>query len=218
MMIKECADEVVCRYVLFIYCKLKYNKISLNKVRGKMDFVAIDFETANSKRNSVCSVAVVGVKDNKMYEMFYSLVKPPEMNFSYYNTQIHGITADDVRSMPTFPQIWDKLKMCLDKKIVLAHNASFDMGVLKSVLNTYELDEPNFNYYCTVSIAKKVWPDLENHKLNTLADHFNINFKHHNALHDSKVCAMIAVLATRESNSNSFLELISKVNLNGKKF
>ena len=183
-----------------------------------MEFVAIDFETANSKRDSVCSVAVVGVKNNKMYEMFHSLVRPPEMNFSYYNTQIHGITADDVRNMPTFPQIWEKLKGCLDKNIVLAHNASFDMSVLKSILNTYNLNEPDFNYYCTVSLAKKVWPDLENHKLDTLANHFNINFKHHNALHDSKVCAMVAVLASRKLNTNNFSELINKINLSGKKF
>ena len=183
-----------------------------------MEFVAIDFETANSSRDSVCSVAVVGVKDNKMYEMFYSLVQPPVMDFSYYNTQIHGITATDVKNMPTFPSIWTEIKGYLNNNIVLAHNASFDMSVLKSVLNTYNLEKPNFKYYCTVSLAKKVWPELENHKLNTLASYFNINFKHHNALHDSKVCAMVAVLATRKLNSKNFAQLITKLNLKDNKF
>lgn len=95
--------------------------------------------------------------------------------------------------MPTFPSIWAELKGYLNNNIVLAHNAtSFDMSVLKSILNTYNLEKPNFKYYCTVSLAKSM-AGARKSQLNTLASYFNINFKHHNALHDSKVCAMVAV-------------------------
>lgn len=183
-----------------------------------MNFVAIDFETANHKPSSACSVAVVEVKDGKLYDSYYALIRPPEMNFHYINMQIHGIKPNDVRDKPTFAEIWKELKTCLENKSVIAHNAQFDMNVLKNCLREYHLPPPDFQQYCTVAIARKVWPELENHKLRTLGNHFHIDFHHHNALDDARTCAAIALLAGKELHTATFAELVRKLSLSVKPF
>lgn len=183
-----------------------------------MNFVAIDFETANNKRSSACSVAVVEVKAGKIFDAYYALIRPPEMEFNYTNIQIHGITPEDVRDKPTFDQIWKDLRPCLDQKVVLAHNASFDMSVLKSLVNEYQLTPPRFHHFCTVSIARKVWPELENHKLGTLGNYFQIDFKHHNALDDARTCAAIALRAADVLKAPNFPYLAGKLGLPIKEF
>lgn len=183
-----------------------------------MNFVALDFETANYKRSSACSVAVVEVKNGQIHDSFYALIRPPELKFDPINVQIHGITARDVRDKPTFAQLWDELRPCLENKIVVAHNASFDMGVLKSVLAEYRLPTPLFHHFCTVSIARKVWPHLENHKLGTLGSYFKIEFQHHNALDDARTCAQIALLAGEKMRAENFAALAKKLALPAKKF
>jgi len=183
-----------------------------------MNFVAIDFETANSKRNSACSVAVVEVKDGKIHDSYYALIKPPGMKFDYFNIQIHGITPEDVRNKPTFAEIWPELKLRLENKIVLAHNASFDMSVLKYVIQEYHLVPAKFHHCCTVSIARKIWPELENHKLDTVGDHLHIDFNHHNALDDARTCAAIPLFASEKIHVDNFAELVQKIDVPVKPF
>lgn len=183
-----------------------------------MNFTAIDFETANQYRNSACSVAVVEVKEGKIYDSYYALIRPPILKFHPINVGIHGITAADVQSQPNFPVLWPDLKGKLEKKNVIAHNAAFDMGVLRSCLAYYQLPMPQFLHFCTVSMARRVWPYLENHKLSTLGAYFHIDFQHHNALDDARACACIALLAAKELGANSFGELIEKLQLPKKAF
>lgn len=183
-----------------------------------MNFVTIDFETANHKRNSACSVAVVEVRDGKLYDAYYALIRPPEMVFHPINVQIHGITPNDVRDKPTFAQIWQDLKPWLEHRIVVAHNAQFDMGVLRSTLQEYRITPPVFHHFCTVHIARKVWPALENHKLDTLGRYFQIDFRHHNALDDARTCAAIALRAGEEMGAANFAALAKKLSLAAKPF
>ena len=157
-----------------------------------MNFVAIDFETANQYRNSACSVAVVEVKNGEIYDSYYALIRPPIMQFNRINIDIHGITPADVRDKPNFSTIWSDLKPCLEGRNVIAHNASFDMSVLKSCLTYY--------------------------KLGTLGDYFHIDFQHHNALDDARTCACVALLAAKKLQVTSFRELITKLGLPNKKF
>ncbi|MEG6584026.1 3'-5' exonuclease [Dendrosporobacter sp. 1207_IL3150] len=183
-----------------------------------MNFVAIDFETANSSRSSACSVAVVTVENSKIVDSFYSLIKPSNLKFDYWNTRIHGITAEDVLNQPTFADIWDKLKPYLHNKTVIAHNAAFDISVLRSVITEYGLTAPLFNHFCTVSMSKKVWPDSENFKLSTLAKRFDISFEHHNALDDARVCATLALLAQDQVKAQNLDTLIAKLEMKVKAF
>ena len=179
-----------------------------------MNFAAIDFETATGCRNSACSVAVTAVEDGRMKDVYYSLIQPPMNKYNYFNIQIHGITPNDTKNVPTFAEIWPELKSHLEGKIVVAHNAKFDMGVLSACLADEGLPTPDFAYCDTVAIARKAWPFLENHKLDTVGTHLHIDFQHHNAMDDARTCAAIPLAAGQELKEDSLESLAKKLGIN----
>ncbi len=183
-----------------------------------MNFVAIDFETANASRSSVCSLAAVTVEGGRIVRSAYSLIRPPVMRFDARNIEVHGIHPEDVRHKPTFDELWERICPHLENKIVIAHNAAFDISVLRSILQEYSLPAPKFKHACTVQIAKKAWPGEENYKLPTLAHKFHIDFEHHNALHDARTCAKIALLAGQKLEATSFLQMMHLLKLGIKDF
>ncbi len=183
-----------------------------------MNFVAIDFETANRYRTSACSIAAVTVENGKISKSAYSLIRPPELKFDYWNTRIHGIKAEDVADKPTFAELWEKIRPHLEDKIVIAHNAAFDMSVLRSVIKAYDLPVPRFHHVCTVDVAKRVWPDQSSYRLSALADNFGVSFAHHHALHDAKVCAFLAIKAAENLQVANFNELLHALNMKLKEF
>lgn len=178
-----------------------------------MEFAAIDFETATAARDSACSVAVSKLTDGQLSDAFYSLIKPQDMRFNYYNIKVHGIRPEDVYDKPNFAAVWPKLIRQLEGKTIVAHNASFDMSVLKACLIAYDLPRPHFDYFCTVKLARRLWPELENHRLNTLGDYFGIEFQHHNALDDARTCAQIAYLAMQKAEARDLYELGAKLSV-----
>lgn len=183
-----------------------------------MNFVAIDFETANAGRDSACSVALVKVKNGKLYDSFYTLIRPPEMRFDQRNIMVHGILPEDVRYSPTFADIYPELRERLAGKVIIAHNAPFDMSVLRACIDTYHLPKMKFQYFCTVQMARRVWPQLMNHRLDTLANYFQIEFAHHNAMDDARTCAYLTILAGREMACDRLAELAHQIKWNGKAF
>jgi DNA polymerase-3 subunit epsilon len=134
-----------------------------------LDFTAIDFETANKYANSACSLAAVTMNDDRCVKEGYTLIRPPFMVFDSGNIQIHGITPDQVAHKPKFDALWDRIRPHLEGRILVAHYAVFDTRVLRSLLKTYHLEKPQASYACTVEISRRVWPDLPNHKLDTVA-------------------------------------------------
>jgi len=183
-----------------------------------LDFTAIDFETANKYTNSACSLAAVTMHDRQCVQEAYSLIHPPFMRFDPVHVEIHGITEDKVAQKPTFDVLWADIRRHLEGRIVIAHYAVFDMRVLRSMLKTYELERPQMQYACTVEISRKVWPDLPDHKLNTMADYLGISFQHHQALDDARVCAAIACAAAEKLHAASFEELMFLTGLTLKQF
>ncbi|WP_275577701.1 3'-5' exonuclease [Virgibacillus halotolerans] len=169
-----------------------------------MNFISIDFETANEQRHSPCAIGVVVANEHEIIDEFYSLINPL-MAFKSMNTYIHGITEKDVQEAPTFKELWPTLHKYLAHHVVVAHNASFDMSVLRKTLDYFHLPYPEMEYLCTVNIAKKVWPDLHNHKLNTLAASHGITFEHHHALEDARVAAKVLMKAM-ETYQTGFLD------------
>ncbi|MFC2947090.1 3'-5' exonuclease [Virgibacillus sediminis] len=159
-----------------------------------MKFVSIDFETANEKRFSPCAVGIVVANQHEIEKEYYSLINPL-MPFSQFNTRIHGITEEDVEEAPTFAQLWPELNSFLSGQLVVAHNASFDMSVIRQTLDHYSLEYPEMDYLCTANLSKRVWPDLMNHKLNTVAAHHGMRFEHHHALEDARVAAKVFMQA-----------------------
>ncbi|MBS4914068.1 MAG: 3'-5' exonuclease [Veillonella sp.] len=184
-----------------------------------LDFVALDFETANKFPNSACSLAVVTVENGVLTKRGYSLIKPPFMKFDNECIAIHGIQPQEVMNKPTFDKLWPAIyENHLKGKILLAHNAKFDMGVLRATLDHYNIEWPDMYYSCTVKISKRVWPNLENHRLNTMGAYLGYNFRHHYALDDAEVCAQVAIAAAREKNANSIDELLNTIGLKREAF
>lgn len=178
-----------------------------------MNFAAIDFETATSARDSACSVAVVEIGEGKIVDSYYTLIRPPENRYHWFNMKIHGIRREDTQNARDFAGIWQELKPHLEGRIVVAHNASFDMSVLRACLKDFSLPLPEFSYCDTVAMAKKVWPELENHKLDTVGDFLQIDFHHHNALDDARTCAAIPLAAGKKMREQNLPQLAKKLGL-----
>lgn len=182
-----------------------------------MDFVAIDFETANEHRCSPCAVAIVEITGGQMTAQHSWLIRPKELYFS--NTWIHGITEEDVADKPEFDELWGLLLPLLEGRTVVAHNASFDMSVLRSTLAEYGILFPAFAYSCTRIIAKKSWPGLVSYGLVPVAIMLGIEFDHHKVEDDAFACAKVAVNACQKAGAESIDALAAQLAIeNGKLF
>lgn len=172
-----------------------------------MNFIAIDFETANEKRNSPCSIGLVVVKEGKIVEKTHYLIKPKEMRFMPINIGIHGIRPAMVQSEPEFDVIWNKIKHNFNDSLIVAHNAAFDISVLRNTLELYNIDIPQFNYICTMKLSRNFYRQLENAKLNTVNNFLGYEFSHHDALADSLACSNILLNISEELGIKEISEI-----------
>lgn len=157
------------------------------------DFAAIDFETANNERTSVCSVGVVIVRDGEIVDSFYSLIQPEPNYYNYWCTQVHGITRHDTESAPIFPEVWKQIEPLIDGLPLVAHNKAFDESCLKAVFRCYQMDYPDYEFHCTCQTARRAFPNAENHQLHTISMLCGYRLEnHHHALADAEACAWIA--------------------------
>lgn len=164
-----------------------------------MNFTAFDFETANASRSSACSIGLAIVRDSKIVETRHILIQPPSLHFDPFNIAIHGIRPSDVKNEPRFNTIWATIREYFENTLVIAHNASFDLSVLRATLDTYNIAYPQTAYTCTVQLSRKLWPAMPDHKLNSMAARLGFSFRHHNAEDDARICAEIALRACREA-------------------
>ncbi|MFD1432242.1 3'-5' exonuclease [Lacticaseibacillus yichunensis] len=157
-----------------------------------MDFVAMDFETANRTRASACSLALVVVRASRIVDSFYTLIDPEEA-FEPQNIRVHGITSRAVQGQPSFPQVWPHIApLFAESGLVAAHNAPFDVSVLRQELVRYDLPPVHYQVLDTARTARKLMPDLHDHKLETVSAALAVPlYDHHNALADSYACARI---------------------------
>jgi DNA polymerase-3 subunit epsilon len=158
------------------------------------DFAALDFETANGYRESVCSVGIVVVRDGAVVERIHRLIRPQPNYYSYWNTRIHGMTAADTDTEPAFPAVWTDVAPRIAGLPLVAHNSPFDEGCLRAVHRFYGLPYPEYRFYCTVRASRRAFPELANHKLPTVSAHCGYDLTHHHhALADAEACAVIAL-------------------------
>lgn len=157
-----------------------------------MNFIAIDFETANSTRSSICSLGLAIVENGKLLKTEHFLIKPTPNHYDGYNTFLHGIDDDDTKDKKTFKQQWKDLKPYFHNQVIVAHNASFDCSVLRFTLDYAKLAYPDLDYHCTYRLAQETLP-LPSHKLNDVSNHFRIKLKHHDAESDARASALIAL-------------------------
>jgi len=181
-----------------------------------MNFTAIDFETAHAE--FPCEIGLSRVENGKIIESKSWLIKPacfPYMN--QWNQRVHGISSADVAFASTFEDLWTELKPWFEDNYLVAHNAAFDMRVLRSVLKYYDLAIPWSEYFCSVSLSRKVWKHLPSHSLGVVSQFHNIQFHHHRAGDDAKACAIIALKAFEEIEAANVQEGLKKVGVGLKK-
>ena len=152
-------------------------------------FTAIDFETAQPKRWSICQVGLVRVEAGVVTQELSLLVRPPEDMYSGFNTAVHGLTARDTMTEPGFDAIWPQIANFIEGQTVVAHNMAFDGSCLKQALEFYGLAQPQFEKQCTYKLFKK--------KLNHCCEEFDIPLNHHDALSDARACAALYLRSLR---------------------
>ena len=157
------------------------------------DFAAIDFETANNIPSSVCSVGVVVVRDGLFADSFYALIQPEPNYYTYWCSRVHGLTRADTEEAPVFPYVWERIQPLIEGLPLVAHNKAFDEHCLKAVFKVYQMDYPDYVFYDTRRAARRCFPYLANHQLQTVAAECGYQLTlHHNALADAEACAWIA--------------------------
>jgi len=154
------------------------------------DFVAIDFETASGQRNSACSVGIVSFKDGEVIEEFHALIQPPYNEYLWRNTEIHGITANDTKSIGSFDHIYPEIYKRLKGKTIVAHNESFDRSVLKQSMALYGIEAPDLmlhkKWECTMKTYKA--KGFKPFNLAACCHLMDIELQHHEALSDARAC------------------------------
>lgn len=157
------------------------------------NFAAIDFETANYNRSSVCSVGIVIVKNGEIVDSFYSLIQPEPNYYNYQCSQVHGLCQEDTEDAPVFPKVWAQVEPKIEGLPLVAHNKPFDESCLKAVFRVYQMDYPDYEFYDTLCVSRRVFRHLPNHQLQTVAAACGYRLdKHHHALADAEACAWIA--------------------------
>ena len=159
------------------------------------NFAAIDFETANNRRTSVCSVGVVVVRNGVVTGTYYHLIHPTPNYYLPFTTAIHGLRASDTDEAPLFPDVWREVVPLIEGLPLVAHNSPFDEGCLRAAFEVWGLRYPDYVFHCTCRASRRTFGnELPNHQLHTVAERCGYNLmRHHHALADAEACACIAM-------------------------
>jgi DNA polymerase-3 subunit epsilon len=180
-----------------------------------LDFTAIDFETANGFRGSPCAVGLTKVRGGKVVAEASWLMRPPANHdhFDYHNVRIHGIRAEDVAGLPRFGDLFPEIGAFIGDDILAAHNAAFDLGVIRSGLEVSGLPGPAFDYVCTVMLSRRCY-SLVSNSLPFAAEEAGVPLvNHHDAGEDARACAGILIDIAARNRANSIAELFLSLGL-----
>ncbi len=153
-------------------------------------FAALDFETATEERGSACAVGVAVVENGHLVGSESWLVRPPRNEYSPYNIAVHGIEPHHTARAAQFPDVWREAAEFIGDRPIVAHNVSFDLGVLRQSLEAYGSTCEVAAAYCSLMLSRRVWPGLMSYSLPPLARWLGVAVrKHHDAREDAIACA-----------------------------
>ncbi|MBS1568648.1 MAG: 3'-5' exonuclease [Bacteroidetes bacterium] len=179
-----------------------------------MDFLALDFETATNEADSPCEMGLAIVRNGEVREVRNWLIKPRQWPFfSPFTMAVHGIRPEQVADAPAFAEVWEEAFPLLHGATVVAHNAAFDMNVLRSTLISHRLPLPTFRYFCSVSLCRRVWPGRKGYGLGPMCAAHNIGFTHHRAGNDAEAAARLVLLAGMATETATTEELLKRSRL-----
>lgn len=183
-------------------------------------FVVFDFETTGA-RTPPCRVTEIGayrVANCQIVEEFHTLVNP-EMPIPFFITMLTGISDSMVKDAPKFNEVADEFLRFIGDSVLVAHNAHFDMRFLNHevgrIYENYRVANPSL---CTVQLSRKLLPEIQNHKLKTVAEHFNVELvNHHRAHEDAYATARIFVNLLNDLHERGVKDLGSARSFNAKR-
>ncbi len=153
-------------------------------------YIVFDVETPNRYNSRMSAIGINIVEDGRITDGYFSLVDP-EQPFDWFNSALTGINEETVFDSPAFPAVWEQIEPIMSSGILVAHNAGFDMGVLRKCLASYEIAwRPCAEAVCTVIMGRSLLPGIS-HRLNDMCDYYGIRLNHHQADSDSRACAEI---------------------------
>lgn len=181
-----------------------------------MRIVALDFETANSSPASACALGVAVYEEGEILDSFEWYFKPPRRYNFFTNTSIHGISKSDVENEYEFVYYYEELCEITKDAVLVAHNAMFDLSVLNAMCDVYGLDHLKNEYIDTVAISRRVYPELYNHKLNTICAYLHIDLHHHNGKSDAFASLMILLKAMEAYDIYELDPFLERIRVNKK--
>ncbi len=165
-----------------------------------LNFEAIDVETANADRSTICQIGIVHVRDGQVRDKWVSLVDPEDW-FDDWNKAIHGISEEDVEGAPTLTALDGELRARLTTSVVVSHT-SFDRVAIERAMEKYRLSQPQITWLDSAKVVRRAWPDRYSHRgygLASVANDLGITFRHHDALEDATAAAEIVIRASKET-------------------
>lgn len=165
-----------------------------------INFVAIDFETANFEDNAPVKIGIAVVKEGKIIDSFCKWINP-ETEFDWYMVNVLHFNPTDFIDKPTFPDVWKEVEPILSSaEFIVAHGASLDYKVLKNTLERYHLPFPKLDkLLCSMVIARKVFTSSPSFGLPWLAKQFDFDWYGWEAANNAKVCALILLKELHEA-------------------
>lgn len=178
------------------------------------DFITVDMEYADRMLPSICSISIVSWKNDEIVDIFSSLINP-DCEIESFLKDRHGITDDMVKNAPSLPSLWPDICKILDGNIVFMHSAARAFSSIIVRADVDYLTVPNLNYGCTFSLARRVWPGLDDYRLPNVTEYLGITKLHNHSLEDAKSVGIIVSKAMKEKNAKTVIELFNKVGFAG---
>lgn len=181
---------------------------------GEFRFFALDVETANADRSSICQIGVACVRPDNSIETWATYVDPGTHDWSC--TRIHGITGRTVAGAPTFGQAYPLLLKALAGDVVFQHS-SFDQSAISAACSKGGLPHPTWKWRDSVQVARLAWPELKGnggHGLSALKQHLGLHFRHHDAGEDARASAEVVLRAESHTAGQATVGLLDRLAIN----
>jgi DNA polymerase-3 subunit epsilon len=180
-----------------------------------MDFVVVDVETANAGFSSICQVGMAFFRDREYVRSWSSLVDPYDY-FDAINVSIHGIDEEAVRGAPMWPSVYRELTALVGEAVVVSHS-SFDRTAIFQACGRHSVEPPGFTWLDSARVVRRAWPlfSKNGYGLASVAKHFGIEFRHHDAAEDARAAGEILVRAMAETGLDvgAWLERVDRHSL-----